>query len=196
MKISEATALIHTPLIEWARPQSWCDLGSGSGTFTTALAQLLAPGSTIHAVDLDQKALASVPDHYDGVEIRRTVGDIRSPNVRLPPVDGILMANTLHFIQEQRVFLRRLLFLTDRFLVVEYERSKPNRWGPYPVGFERLHQLFSEAGVERVEKLTTRPSLFGGTMYSALAENIQSIMLTTSESSIVHARHITHDPAQ
>jgi ubiquinone/menaquinone biosynthesis C-methylase UbiE len=170
VKISEAIALIHTPLIDWARPQSWCDLGCGSGTFTTALAQLLAPGSTIHAVDLDQKALASVPDHYDGVEIRRTVGDIRSPNFRLPPVDGILMANTLHFIQEQRVFLRRLLFLTDRFLVVEYERSKPNRWGPYPVGFERLHQLFSEAGVERVAKLTTRPSLFGGTMYSALAE--------------------------
>lgn len=32
------------------------------------------------------------------------------------------------------------------------------------------YQLFSEAGVERVEKLGTRPSLFGGTMYSALAE--------------------------
>jgi hypothetical protein len=55
-------------------------------------------------------------------------------------------------------------------LIVEYERSKPNRWGPYPVGFERLRQLFNEAGVERVDKLTTRPSLFGGTMYSALAE--------------------------
>ena len=48
--------------------------------------------------------------------------------------------------------------------------SKPNRWGPYPVGFERLRQLFTEAGVERVEKLATRPSLFGGTMYSALVE--------------------------
>jgi hypothetical protein len=26
----------------------------------------------------------------------------RAPSRRLPPVDGILMANTLHFIQEQQ----------------------------------------------------------------------------------------------
>jgi hypothetical protein len=80
------------------------------------------------------------------------------------------MANTLHFIQDQQIFLKRLLSVADRVLIVEYERSRPNRWGPYPVGFERLRQLFSEAGVERVEKLATRPSLFGGTVYSAFAE--------------------------
>ncbi len=28
------------------------------------------------------------------------------PSLRLPPVDGILMANTLHFIQEQQKLLR------------------------------------------------------------------------------------------
>jgi hypothetical protein len=80
------------------------------------------------------------------------------------------MANSLHFIREQHLFLRRLLSLTDRFLIVEYERSRPSPWGPYPVGFERLCELFSEAGVERVEKLATRPSRFSGTMYSAFAE--------------------------
>jgi methylase of polypeptide subunit release factors len=79
VKISETTALIRTPLIEWARPQSWCDLGCGSGTFTTALAQLLAPGSMIHAVDLNPGALKYVADHYDEVEIRKTLGDIGSP---------------------------------------------------------------------------------------------------------------------
>jgi ubiquinone/menaquinone biosynthesis C-methylase UbiE len=170
MKITDATALIRTPLIEWARSQSWCDLGSGSGTFTVALAQLLAPGSTIYAVDLDRRTLEGIPDQHDGVEIRKIVGDLQSSSLRLPPVDGILMANTLHFIQEQQALLRRLLSVADRFLIVEYERPRANRWGPYPVGFERLRQLFSEAGVERVEKLGTRPSLFSGTMYSALAE--------------------------
>jgi hypothetical protein len=170
VKISEAAALIRTPLIEWARPQSWCDLGCGRGTFTTALAYLLASGSTIHAVDLDQRALESVPDYYDGVEILKTLGDIGSPSLRLPAVDGILTANTLHFIKEQQVFLRRFLSVTNRFLIVEYEQTTPYRWRPYPVGFEPLRQLFIEAGVKRVEKLATRPSLFGGTMYSALAE--------------------------
>src|SRR6202789_446186 len=124
----------------------------------------------IHAVDLDPRALEYVPDHYDGVEIRKTLGDIGSPSLRLPPVDVILIANTPHFIQDQQALMRRLPSVTDRFLIVEYERSKPNRWGPYPVGSERLRQLFTEAGVERVERLAIRSSLFGGTMYSALAE--------------------------
>jgi ubiquinone/menaquinone biosynthesis C-methylase UbiE len=170
MKICEATALIHTPLIECVLPQSWCDLGCGSGTFTTALAQLLAPGSTIHAVDLNQRALEEIPDRYEGVDIRKIVGDLQNPNLRLPSVAGILMANSLHFIQEQEPFLRRLLSVTDRFLIVEYERSRPSTWGPYPVGYKRLCELFTEAGVKRVEKLATRRSRFGGTMYSAFAE--------------------------
>lgn len=170
MKINEAAALIHTTLIEWARPQSWCDLGSGNGTFTTALAQLLAPGSTIYALDFDSRVLEEIPNKCHGVEIRKILGDLESSSLRLPSVDGILMANTLHFIREQHTLLARLMSLTDRFLIVEYERSKPNRWGPYPVGFEHLRQLFAEVGVERVQKLATRPSLFGGTIYSAFAE--------------------------
>jgi ubiquinone/menaquinone biosynthesis C-methylase UbiE len=169
MKISEATALIRTPVIERAQPQSWCDLGCGSGTFTTALAQLLASGSTIHAVDLDQGALKRIPEQYHGVTIRKVLGDLRSSSLRLPAADGILMANSLQFIEDQHLFLKKLLSVTDRFLIVEYERSKPAPWGPYPVVFERLRELSSEAGLKRVERLATRASRFGGTIYSALA---------------------------
>jgi ubiquinone/menaquinone biosynthesis C-methylase UbiE len=174
VKINEATALIRTPLIEWARPQSWCDLGCGSGTFTAVLAQLLAPGSTIHAVDLHEKAMEGIPDRYDGVEIRKVVADIESSSLRLPSVDGILMANVLHFVREQHLLLKRLLSSTDCFLIVEYERSRPNPWGPYPVGFKRLCELFAAVGVEQVEELGTRPSRFGGTIYSAFAKHIRA----------------------
>jgi hypothetical protein len=80
------------------------------------------------------------------------------------------MANSLHFIREQHLFLKRLLSFTDRFLIVEYERSRPSPWGPYPVGFAKVCKLFAEVGVERVEKLATSRSRFGGTMYSAAAE--------------------------
>jgi hypothetical protein len=139
-----------------------------------ALALLLAPGSEIYAVDLDRRALERMPNQHGGVEIHKIVGDLRSSSLRFPSLDGILMANTLHFIQEQKVFLRRFLSAADRFLIVEYERIKPNPWGPYPVSFERLRQLFTEAGVERVEKLATRSSLFGGTMYSALAQRFKA----------------------
>jgi hypothetical protein len=80
MKISQAAELIRTPMIEWTRPQSWCDLGSGGGTFTTALAQLLAPGSTIDAVDLDARGLEGIPDQQNGVTIRKILVDLQSPN--------------------------------------------------------------------------------------------------------------------
>ena len=135
-----------------------------------ALAQLLAPGSTIQAIDLDQSALDEIPQRIDGVEIRKVIGDLQNPKLVLPSVDGILMANSLHFIRNQHDFLNRLLSLTDNFLIVEYERSMPTPWGPYPVGFERLREIFKDVGVKRLEKLATRPSRFGGTMYSALAK--------------------------
>jgi hypothetical protein len=57
-----------------------------------------------------------------------------------------------------------------QFLIVEYERSNPSPWGPYPVGFEKLRELFNESGVQRVEKLSTQRSRFGGTIYSAFAQ--------------------------
>jgi hypothetical protein len=80
------------------------------------------------------------------------------------------MANTLHFIQEQQIFLKRLRSVANRFLIVEYERSRPNPRGILSGGLRKTPPTLIEAGVERVEKLETRPSLFGGTMYSALAE--------------------------
>jgi hypothetical protein len=74
-----------------------------------ALAQSLASGSTIHAVDLDSKALRTIPDEDHGVVIRKVLVDLRSPGLRLPSADGILMANSLHFIQDQHLFINKLL---------------------------------------------------------------------------------------
>jgi len=170
MTIEQAAVLLRAPRIEWTRPQTWCDLGCGEGTFTVALASLLAPGSTIHAVDVDQRALEKVPERHGGVEIRTFLADINSHSLRLPNCDGILMANSLHFIQEQGQLLSRLTAVSQRFLVVEYERSRSSVWGPYPVNFQNLCDLFHEAGDYAVNQINLRKSRFGGTMYSALAE--------------------------
>jgi ubiquinone/menaquinone biosynthesis C-methylase UbiE len=170
MTIEQAAALLQTPRIEWARPQAWCDLGCGEGTFTLALAALLATGSMIHAVDMDPHALAKIPARRNSVEIRKVVADLNSSSLRLPSVDGILMANSLHFIPEQTQFLQRLRTVSDRFLIVEYERSRRSIWNPYPVAFQKLRDLFYTIGVEYVEQVATRGSRFGGTIYCAFAE--------------------------
>jgi hypothetical protein len=67
------------------------------------------------------------------------------------------------------LLLRKLAPLTGCFLIVEYERSKPSSWVPFPVGFLDLCELFRATGLERIEKVATLRSRFGGTMYSAFA---------------------------
>ncbi len=170
MKTSDAVALLKTPLIDWTLPQTWCDLGCGSGTFTIALARLLPSGSTIHAIDWQLKLLEEIRDEPEGVVIRKVAADFTSPEFRFPPADGFLNANALHFVQEQRALLGRLLLVGSRILVVEYERSKQSRWEPYPVGFDKLRELFEGLRIKKIDKVASRPSLFGGTMYSALAK--------------------------
>lgn len=135
-----------------------------------ALAQLLAPGSVIYAVDFDPKALQQIPNQFEGVTIRKVIADIESPSLRFPSVEGVLMANTLHFVKDPLVLLTKIVSVANRFCIVEYERSRPHRWVPYPVGLGRLRQLFAEVGIDQVEKIAGRPSLFGGTMYAAFAE--------------------------
>jgi hypothetical protein len=114
-----------------------------TGTFILALATLLPPGSVIYAIDKDEKSLA---------------------------LDGVLMANFLHFIEHQGDFVARLRPLSERLLIVEYDGRPPSQWVPYPLGFSVLRGLLLERGFKGVARVRTRPSRFGGEIYSALAE--------------------------
>jgi len=63
--------------------------------------------------------------------------------------------------------------VTNYFLIVEYEKTKPSRWVAHPIGFDGLCELFSGIGPERVQKVSTRQSRFGGTFYSAFAKRLK-----------------------
>ena len=170
MTRSEAVELITTPGIVRTAPQIWYDFGCGSGTFTLALADLLSPGSIIYAFDKDERAIDRVPDRHREVEIRKAAKNLADSNLHLGAVDGILMANFLHFIREQTAFLRRIILLAGQFLVVEYDTSIPSVWVPYPLAFPRLRMQFLQAGTSTVEKIGTRRSRYRGEMYSAVAK--------------------------
>jgi Methyltransferase domain len=132
MHIAEATELIRIDTISQPRAQTWCDLGCGTGIFTLALATLLLAGSVIHAIDKDEESLAQIPDRYKEVTIHKEVGNLDERNLSLPAIDGVLMANFLHFIEHQGTFVARLWTLSDRLLVVEYDGRAPSQWVPYP----------------------------------------------------------------
>src|SRR5256885_1206263 len=89
------------------RSGSWVDFGAGSGTFTRALVTLLEPGSPVFAVDRDVSALARLRREVpNAVPVR---ADFAHP-FRLPEdsFDGMLFANSLHFVEDASVVLARL----------------------------------------------------------------------------------------
>lgn len=175
----EATALIRAGVTE--RGGVWADLGAGSGVFTRALAALLGPAGTVYAVDRDAAALRELASmaagSTDSATIRTVVGDFAEP-LELPPLDGVLVANALHYVPyaEQPAVLRRVASLLTSgapaggapLVVVEYDRQHRNPWVPYPITPAALAAAARDAGLAVPTVLATRPSRFGGTIYSAV----------------------------
>ena len=153
-------------------PTTWADLGCGAGTFTLALADLLVPGSVIHAMDRDGSALRQIPSSHKSVRIRTHRGDFTSQMWPFDNLAGILMGNSLHYVDDQAAFIRACearMTLPRRFLVVEYDTHEASRWLPHPVPQTMLTRLFAAAGYS-VQLLRSRPSIYRrAALYSALA---------------------------
>lgn len=171
MEIREARKLIKTDQIP-ARIETWCDFGCGTGTFTLALSELLQTGSCIYAVDQDENSLKSIPPEHHGVKIKKHRADFIEDEFPFADLDGILMANSLHYVRDKATFLRKIerYVKTDfRLLIVEYDNETPNAWVPYPLTFQSLTNFFLRNGYSKILKLGERKSIYNrGAMYSAL----------------------------
>jgi len=154
---------------------AWADLGSGEGAFTLALADILGPTGTIVTIDRDRRALESqgrvLRDAFPDVGITPIVADFATP-LDLPPLDGIVMANSLHF-QRDRVAVVRLVrgYLRPggRLVLVEYDTDHGNPWVPFPLSFRTWASVAAEAGLRDTRRLASVPSRFLGSIYSALS---------------------------
>ena len=171
MELSDAVSLLADPSLASLPPMTWADLGCGDGTFTRALAEVLLPGSMIHAMDRDAAALRKIPKEHHRVRITTHRGDFTNGVWPFGDLDGILMANSLHYVADQTTFIRACepRMRSRRFLIVEYDTDAANRWVPYPVSRARLTTLFTAAGYSSITVLGSRPSVFRrATLYGAL----------------------------
>jgi SAM-dependent methyltransferase len=172
MELSVAVSLIENG-IGSANSQRWADLGAGTGLFTTALASRLTPPSVVYAVDRDEKAIGQIPAEISGNTVRKVTSDFRDVR-RLPGVlDGVLFANSLHFVKEKVSFLEDLkqkFTSSGRVIIVEYDLEKPNPWVPYPLRVEALEKLLVTTGFSNFRKLHRHPSRYNrADIYSAVA---------------------------
>jgi SAM-dependent methyltransferase len=150
----------------------WADLGAGTGTFTRALLSLLRPGSRVYAVDNDTAAITALRKLGDSVIAVRA--DF-SKSLEFPEasIDGMLLANSLHFVPDVGVVLKRLVGLVKpggRVVVVEYDRRSANPWVPYPVGSDRWPGLAATAGLVNPGITARRKSMYAGELYVASAD--------------------------
>jgi trans-aconitate methyltransferase len=171
MRLRNAVQLLAASGVAALGPTTWADLGCGDGTFTLALAELLAAGSSIHAMDLDGSALRKIPAAHKGVRITAHQGDFANANWPFAGLDGLLLANSLHYIKDQARFVAACepYLNARRFLIVEYDTDDANPWVPYPVSLARLAALFTAAGYSSVEPLGSRASIYRrAEIYAAL----------------------------
>lgn len=151
----------------------WADLGSGTGAFTFALADLLGANAEIVSLDRDRRALQSqgqaMAARFPETPVSYIVADLAQP-LDLPPLDGSVMANSLHFLRDKRPtlgYIHAALRPGGRFILVEYDTDQGNRWVPYPLSYQTWERIAMDTGFADTRLLMRRPSRFLGAIYSA-----------------------------
>jgi ubiquinone/menaquinone biosynthesis C-methylase UbiE len=155
---------------------AWADLGAGSGAFTLALRDLIGPDGVIYAVDKDHSRLHELEQAH-----RLRFGHMNTLHIlpgnftrlaELPPLDGVVMANSLHYFKDKEKVLGRVkayLKPTGTLLLVEYNVDRGNPWVPYPLSFETWRGLALRSGFGEPRLLAKHPSSFLREFYSSAA---------------------------
>ncbi len=171
----------HTEHVDLLRPANlppggtWADFGAGSGAFTLALRELIGPAGTIYAVDKDRGALkkleAAHRSRFHSLDHLILMKQNFAGPLELPPLDGVVMANSLHYFNDPEKILRHVrevLKPDGALLLVEYNVDSGNLWVPHPFSFATYRSLARRAGFSEPQLLATIPSSFLREFYSAL----------------------------
>lgn len=171
-RIGKAQTLLRPGVAECAGV--WVDLGCGDGIFTSALYTLLQPDSEIYGVDKNRRALKALErnfaESYPAASLQPVQADFTKP-LSLPLLDGLLMANALHFVRRKSPVLARLVTLlkpNGRLIIVEYNARRGNFAVPHPVDESGFLDLAEEVGLRQTRIIAKTPSTFLGEMYAGL----------------------------
>lgn len=163
MEINQATALIKNAFMMSNSSETWADVGAGTGIFTEALQVVLPPESNVYALDKNPHVLWSLQERNQ-VKIQVQEGNFEQ-TLDLPPLDGILMANALHYTAQPISVIKNLLTYLKpkgKFLLIEYDTEKAQPpWVPYPVSWKKWQEISQEVGLSKPELIAESPSHYG-----------------------------------
>ena len=170
----------HVRLIRDGIPDGggrWLELGAGSGAFTVALLDVLGDVADVVALDLDAGPLHQLRDRasrrFPRARLTSVIGDF-TDRADLPPgpFDGVLMANSLHFVHDKEPALMNAVAVLrpkGRFLVVEYGADQGNPWVPWPISYQSWAALAERVGLRETRKIGEVPSRFLDSIYAAVS---------------------------
>lgn len=171
----------HVDLIRGAVAEHhgrWADFGSGDGAFTLALRDLLGPDAEILSIEKDRARLNEQHRQFHSKFPKSNVtfmdADLSEP-LDLGTLDGIVIANVLHFFRDKEPVvwqLRKYLKSKGRFVIVEYNVDKGNQWVPFPISFTTFQSLARKTAFAEPKLVCTKPSHFLREIYSACADKI------------------------
>ena len=95
------------------------------------------------------------------------------PGLEGDSLDGVLLANSLHYVPDAGDVLARFaarLRPGGRVVIVEYDQHRATQWVPYPIPLDRLPELSARAAISEPVVTATKRSRFGGRLYVAMAE--------------------------
>src|SRR5437773_8179160 len=84
---------------------TWADFGAGKGAFTLALSELIGLKAEIYAIDKDSAGFGKLEQSHRALfGTSQNIHPVRADftgALLLPPLDGIVMANSLHFFRNK-----------------------------------------------------------------------------------------------
>jgi len=110
---------------------------------------------------------------FPATTVHYVTGDF-TRRLDLPLLDGVVMANSLHYVRQKDPVLqlvRSYLRLGGHLILVEYNADHGNMWVPYPLSYGTWEVLASKNGFAQTRLLATVPSRFFGEIYSAVSFN-------------------------
>ena len=170
--LPEAIDLIRPAVIPTSG--TWADIGAGTGVFTEALLEILDEGKVI-ALDKSPHVLykSKFENRNSKIDLEIIEADFHLP-LELPPLDGIIMANSLHYASDHKTVLKNVLTSLKKggtFILIEYETNTPvNPWVPNPVPFRIFIELCKNLDLLIPKIIATRKSVYNdGDMYVAMS---------------------------
>lgn len=150
---------------------SFADIGSGTGLFTFAAAEIGGQAATIYAVDISTEMLADVRKHAEDTGVKTITTVLSDPydfKLNTGCADFILICTVLHEIEDKTRFLaeaRRICADNGKIVIIDFTEKNLGFGPPLPHRLPAAHvgTMLTSAGFSAIESTSVSEAFYAVT---------------------------------